>query len=306
MARQAPTLQRLDAGRWRADDHTRFLVRISESTISANLSLTRAQPITYNSPDMDITDIRGGTLRLLRALGVTFFALLLVSPRANGANITWDSPQQITGDTDVSTTGTLLGAFNVGDTGVPSTMVNGVNFQSFAAPGGVGMSGNFSMTSGGFGVFNSNTSGASANAPFTTLTSQYQTLLSSYVTPLFGPVTLTMSGLMIGKQYQFEFWSNLSSQMFGYQITATGGINAVSLSSNTGSADGGLGQFVTGTFTADALTQDVSFLGDGDGGFLNAFQLRQLGASGVPETGSTFGLLAGALVGVAVLRWKLA
>jgi hypothetical protein len=202
--------------------------------------------------------------------------ILLTATFTRGADINWGSPQQITGDSDVSTNGTLIGAFNIGDTGVPSTTVNGVTFQSFPAPGGAGTSGNFIMTPGGGGVFNSNTSGGSALPPFSNLSSGYQSLLSSYVTPLFSPVTLTISGLVVGGQYEFQFWSNLSSQMFGYQITATGGNNSVNLSSNTGEAEGGLGQFVIGDFTADATTQTITFLGDGDGGFLNGVQLRQV------------------------------
>ena len=210
-----------------------------------------------------------------------FAALILLTPAlvptyAPAADINWGVQQQITGNSDVSTNGSLIGAFNVGDTGVPGTTVNGVTFQSFAAPGGNGMSGNFTMTPGGGGVFNSNTAGGSTMPPFINLSPQYQTLLSSYVVPLFSPVTLTISGLTVGGQYQFEFWSNKSSDMFGYQITATGGNNSISLGSNTGGAVGGLGQFVVGSFTADAVTQNISFIGDGDGGFLNAFQLRQI------------------------------
>jgi hypothetical protein len=133
----------------------------------------------------------------------------------------------------------------------------------------------------------------------------YQTLLSSFVVPLFSPVTLTMNGLTIGMQYQFQFWSNLSSQMFGYQITATAG-NSVSLSSNVDGADGGLGEWVTGTFTADAAFQNISFIGDGDGGFLNAFQLRLLqGGGSVPEPGSTLVLLGIAASGLLIAQRKL-
>ena len=228
-------------------------------------------------------------LRVCAVLVLFIPALFPALTRA--ANITWGSQQQITGNNDVSMNGVLIGAFNVGDTGVPSTTVNGVVFQSFAAPGGTGMSGNFTMTPGGGGVFNSNTAGGSTMPPFSNLSPEYQTLLSSYVTPVFSPVTLTISGLMIGTQYQFQFWSNLSSQRFGYQITATGGSNSITLSCNTGGAEGGLGQFVSGFFTADATNQNISFLGDGDGGFLNAFQLRQ-----IPEPKTSL-LLVAALVG---------
>ena len=224
---------------------------------------------------------------------LVLLTLALFPTFAHAANINWGAQQQITGDNNVSTTGNLIGAFNVGDTGVPGTTVNGVIFQPFAAPGGNGMSGNFIMTPGGGGVFNSNTAGGSNLPPFSTLSPQYQTLLMSYVTPLFSPVTLTISGLVMGGQYQFQFWSNLSSQSFGYQITATGGNNSITLSCNTLGKQGGLGQFVIGSFIADATTQNISFLGDGDGGFLNAFQLRQ-----VPEPRSATLLLAGLLAGL--------
>ena len=239
-------------------------------------------------------------------LAVAFVTCFALSSRvAHGASITWDTPQNISGVGDVSTAGTLVGAANVGDTGVSSTTVNGVNFQSFAAPGGNGTSGMFTMTAGGGGVFQSNTDGASPNAPFSSLPANYQSLLSSYVVPLFSPVTLTMTGLSVGMQYQFQFWSNLSSQMFGYQITATAG-NSVSLGSNVDGANGGLGEWVTGTFTADAAFQSIDFLGDGDGGFLNGFQLRLLdGATSVPESGSTLALLGITLGGLLIAQRKL-
>jgi hypothetical protein len=184
--------------------------------------------------------------------------------------------------------------------------VNGVNFQAFPTTGGNGgpaLSGGVTFaTSGAGGVFESNTGGASPNAPFSNLPAGYQTILSSYTVPLFGPVTLTMSGLTLGGQYQFEFWSNNSNDMFSYGITAAAG-NSVTLASNNGHANGGLGEWVLGSFTADAATQSISFVGDGDGGFLNAFQLRQA-AAGVPDAGATLMLLGLSLGGIAVLRWR--
>ncbi|MGZ5005174.1 MAG: hypothetical protein ACXV8H_06615 [Chthoniobacterales bacterium] len=237
---------------------------------------------------------------ILRSLFLrTLVASILLSFSANfarAASVTWSTPQQISGVTDVSTTGNLVGAFNVGGTGVPSTApINGVVFQSFAAPGGAGSSGNFAMSPGGGGVFTNN-SGGSANNPFASLPSAYQTLLMSWVIPLFDPVSLTISGLTIGAQYQFQFWSNDSSDQFSYQITATAG-NSITLGSNDGHANGGLGEWVIGSFTADATSQSFSFLGDG--GFLNGFQLRQIPTgNAVPESGGTFALLGLALAGL--------
>jgi hypothetical protein len=103
-------------------------------------------------------------------------------------------------------------------------------------------------------------------------------------------------------QYQFQFWANNSSDQFNYQITASAG-NSVMLGSNADRVEGGLGQWVIGNFTADSATQSITFLGDGDGGFLNGFQLREapIGPS-VPDSGSTFALLGCACAALVVVR----
>lgn len=230
-------------------------------------------------------------------------ALTLLATVAQSANITWGSPTQITGTGDVSTTGTLIGAFNVGGTGVPSTTVNGVTFQSFATNNGNGSSGNFTTTGSGF-IGQTNTGHGSANPPFSALPAAYQTLLQSASVPFGGSIALTISGLIAGMQYQFQWWANDSSTGNG-TTTATAG-NSVELQHNTGS-EGGLGQFVIGTFTADAATQTITFAGDGDFGSFNAFQLRQLGQTptGVPDGGSTLVLFAASLGALGFARRKL-
>lgn len=240
---------------------------------------------------------------LVRPLcGMALFATALLSPCARSADINWNDTQSITGASDVSTNGTLIGAFNVGGAGVPSTTVNGVTFQSFATTGGSGASGNFTTVGSGF-VGQTNTSGGSTAAPFSNLSAAYQVLLQSYSTPFAGVITMTLAGLTIGAQYEFQCWSNLSSDRFSYQLTATAG-NSVMLGSNDGHAQGGLGEWVLGSFTADGATQTITFAGDGDGGFLNAFQLRQIPATTntVPDTGSTLVLLGCAMSLLAFAR----
>ncbi len=245
-----------------------------------------------------------------RIVASTFLAVVALLSIANAADVTWGGAQQISGVTDVSTTGNLIGAFNVAPgPSTPSTTINGVNFQGYDAPGGVGsaVSGGatFAMTPGGGGVFGTNNDGSS-NAPFTSLPAVYQAMLNSYITPLFSPVTLTISGLIAGAQYQFQFWNNHSNDQFGYHTMATGGANSVDTRSNTGGANGGLGQWATGTFTAAASgMQQITFAGDGDGGFLNGFQLRQFVTTGVPETGTTFVLLGLGVGGLLVLQRRL-
>ena len=49
---------------------------------------------------------------------------------SHAAVISWEAPHNITGSTDVSTIGTLIGAVNLGSPGVASTTVNTVLFQA--------------------------------------------------------------------------------------------------------------------------------------------------------------------------------
>jgi hypothetical protein len=237
-----------------------------------------------------------------RALLLGSVALLPLA--AQSASVTWGGPQAITGTSDVSTAGTLVGAANVGDIGVASTTVNGVNFQSLAAPAGNGTAGIFAIATAGGGSAD-NTGGSSANAPFATLAATYQTLLSSFVGSV-NSSTITISGLVVGAQYQFQVWTNRSGIAFDNQLFLDAG-NSLVLSANPNQMDGGLGQWAIGTFTADAMTQTITFGGDGEvRGLVNGFQLRNITqVPGVPENGRTLPLLAVALAAIGLARRKL-
>lgn len=219
------------------------------------------------------------------ALAAALCALALPS---HAALINWGSATNISGSSDVSTAGTLLGAFNVGG---PSTVVNGVTFQAFALGGISNTVGNFTLAS--TAVINSSPSG-SALAPFTALPAGYQTLLGSSAAN-GRLLTLTLNGLTVGRSYLFETWVNESasatSQGFTFDVVISAG-NNVTLDPNPSLAEGGLGQYVLGTFTATATSQQVTYDDSEIGGRLNAFQLRLAAAPAVPEPGTALAGLA--------------
>jgi hypothetical protein len=238
-------------------------------------------------------------LRLLAA-AVTIALALVAAATSKAATITWGAAQNITGDTNVSTNGTLVDAFNIGPGGTPTTVVNGVNFASFAYPTASLTSftqGNYKVEVSASFLGSANTFG-SGSPPFSSLSAPYQTLLSTGGGASIGAnYTLTMSGLTVGQTYEFQWWSN-NSTATADGTTATAG-NAVTLDSNLTNLGGGTGQFAIGSFIADNAAQQIVFTRVGAGGVstVNGFQLRQLGAgpgTAVPEPGS-------ALVGLMVL-----
>lgn len=222
-----------------------------------------------------------------------------VSGRARASQITWGPATDITGDTDVVNTGSLVGAFTF-ETAAPSTTVNGVTFASMPSPWS---SGNFAFNiTGPEGFFLAQNSDANI-ASFNTLSSSYQTLLSVFMgtVDVLDVLHLQMNGLRPGDAYQFEWWFNYAWPP-NIAVSATAG-NSVSLISNTefDPAPGGLGQYAVGSFIADGTSEMITFAGR-SGGFLNAFQLRDDTVS-TPEPASLT-VLATGLLAVGSLRLR--
>jgi hypothetical protein len=261
--------------------------RVSPPTTSLKIQTTATRPATHMITKTPLA-------RILAAC-----VLSLASITAEAAIITWGAPAQISGDANVSTNGNLVGAFNIGDTGVPATgPINGVNFQPFALPTGglISSVGAFTITTAPVGFFSNNTSYGSANPPFSALSPNYQTLLRSGTSIFNGDtLTLTMNALTAGTQYEFQWWANFSG--FGTELTTATAGNAITLADNTTGAAGGLGQYAIGSFIADATSQSIVFTGGPLAGSFNGFQLREVIPSGgvIPEpTTALFGV---ALVG---------
>ena len=198
------------------------------------------------------------------------------------APITWGAPTPITGNTDVNnTTGTLFAAANYGGIGVQPTTVNGVLFNPFVTDGSstTFTSGNLTLSSAGF-VTGGSTFGT-FSPPFSNLSAAYQTLLAS-ASDARG-LSLSISGLTPGQSYFVELWANLSDLTAPVQEIVSAG-NSTALVFNTTSTSGGVGQFVTGTFTANGPTELITLANSGSTAYshaiLNAVEVRTLS---VPE-----------------------
>jgi hypothetical protein len=222
--------------------------------------------------------------------------------------IVWGSPQTVSGDSDVSTTGSLVYAFTFGGTASPSSAtVNGVTFSPFRIPGGIVTSatvGNVTLSESPGLLFGSNSFGT-ASTPFSGLSTDYKTILGSgaYAD---NPVSITVSlnGLTNGQDYEVQWWTNNSANITpqfggGFTNTTATAINSVTLDANTTNAVGGLGQYAIGTFTASGTTQ-AFLLSETSGGFnplINAPQVRA-----VPEPTTSVFVLLGATAGLVAWR----
>lgn len=247
------------------------------------------------------------------AAAIVSLTALTAAVSTEAAVIAWGTETDIAGNADVSTNGALVMAYNFGDTGVAGTTINGVTFDPFAVDSG--------------GLFNSYTVGnatlstASDKNPRGIVTTTSQALSGSYLTMLNSAVKLTadreykltMSGLTVGQEYEFQVWVSNSGRGFfdrgafptsisdadGNSVSLYPGDNGVGLGPMGTDLSPAAGQFAIGTFIADAASQEL-FLGSGEiDGLVNGFQLRQLAQQGpggaVPEP--TTALFGAALLG---------
>lgn len=226
------------------------------------------------------------------SLSLSLTGLLTVSVSAQSASITWSPVQTISGPSDVSTLGTFVGDWSplVHAIGTPSA-VNGVNFVGNNLAG-------FSTTLGEtFGSFGD--PGTSSAA--------YNSILewANYIPSSALQNAVAFGGLKVGDTYQVELW--VEDLRGGYNnraetFSAAGVLGDRSGTLTFGGNNGpgvsrdGYGQFVIGTFVANAAgTEQIDVSANGqDVVQLNLFELRNITstiASGVPDKTSTIALL---------------
>jgi hypothetical protein len=252
---------------------------------------------------------RGGLCTSAAACLGLVVACLVSNPVHAASVIAWGSAQNVSGASDVDTTGTLLYAYQFSTSLTGTTTVNGVQFQPFNVPleSTGGTVGDVTLTavsqSPYDAVFYSTNSDTSPSNPFAALSAEYQSLLSSSVTSSafdigFGqPMSIQLGSLTPGTDYLVQLWSSSTVWWNLTQTLALGSPN-VTLSSNTSGTAGGVGQYAIGTFTAVGSSQTFTLEGADmySPGFqfplINAFQIRA-----VPEPSTFCVALAGLACG---------
>lgn len=244
--------------------------------------------------------------RLEKLSAVAFAVAGMMATESHAATIAWGGATNISGDSDVSTAGTVVTAQSFGGGGVTVNTVSFGNVTGTAAVNNADFS--ISVSGGNQAAF------SSTSAPFSGLSTAYKSVISGgrwadgY---LNGPVSLTLtipgSTLLAGHQYLLQVWSSdprstVTTAPDRNTSYTDGSGNTVNLQFNTANVVGSPGQFAVGTINGDGtalvlnLTTTASPLLDNPVQ-INAFQLRDLGL--VPEPGSlTLAGIAGALLAI--------
>ena len=231
-------------------------------------------------------------------------AAMTVASVAQAASISWGTPTQIAGTSDVSTNGTLVQALNF--VGTSAQTVNGVTFASapvvlLQPDANPQIWGDVTLSSKP-GTWTQFVSQIGSTA--TTGDTAYDDLLEPAMferQPAHGGDTLTIDNLASGVNYEIQIWSNDSRNIgvLAGRVTTLEDITSgsvVTVPQNAGLAT--LGSYVTGTVTGDGTPLEIHLDTVASSWLLNAMQIREVV---VPEpTSLALGLVS--MMGLLVSR----
>jgi len=191
------------------------------------------------------------------------------------AEIAWGYAKTIAGDTDVAIGGSLVYAYDL------NNVAQTVNTVPFAAGNSGTSLGSWNVTISpalipysGFG---------SAAAPFADLSTAYNKILNGGAYSGASACTITLNTLTSGHSYLVQIWVDDSRGCCGQNrtetVTSTGG-NTVALSYNLPGGEGGVGQYVIGSFVASGTSQAFTLTGNASTQ-INALQVRDTTSAGV-------------------------
>ena len=204
---------------------------------------------------------------------VTIIASLFTAGAVHAAPVTWGPVTNVSGPSDVLTNGTYVDSATCR---AADLTVNGIPFNRYAGDGAAVTpstilgSGNYDLHfANGSNIIMAFDKGPRANgaASFGPRNTDYDKLLSATDYSGANNRVLSLGGLTVGRSYQVQIWSAYyEGGPYGFSIAGN------SFTMNTTAA-----QFVVGTFTADAVRQDLSITTNPSYTFLpGAVSLRDL------------------------------
>jgi len=185
--------------------------------------------------------------------------------------VTWDTAHNITGDSDVLKTGTLVYAYAFGNA---EATVNSVPFSLGNVSGG--------GTDVTFGYATASYSGAYFG-PDAGLSTAYNTILTG-ANWTYTAFPLTLNHLTPGISYMVQVWSNNNNPNTGSTdyTSLDGGVHLLGKMA----ANGDRGQYATGSFTASGTSQVIA-VGGTPQELINAIQVRTVPDPGIPTISIT-------------------
>ena len=207
---------------------------------------------------------------------------------SQGAVIAWGDAATMSADTDVSTAGkSTLYAYSLNGSG-GTIALNGVAFTEAAeSPAGV-----FDNLTSSVNPNQSFDAFITTSNPWASLSTAYKDVVKGGISSATDDTTYTLNGLTSGQDYLVQVWisdprtqGSLARTASFYGEANNTSTTAKVLDYNVVDAQGGLGQYIIGSFTADASS--IQFLVEGNAPLNAGLQMNAIQVRVVPEPSST-------------------